>query len=443
MTLGAYLKQKHSEVDFFTGKYGEGLDDIYNRKVRGIKAFDPADYSTNLLTDDFDISDWDVAIANSDVSISDGVITKTGSTSGSFRADYVLPSTIPSGSRVRILYRQEGDADWALNLMGASADGFDRMTIGRDLWFANDIVVDEDKTELRVSVTNDDGAGSLRNVVLRVEDIESIDYDIVVRIGQSNEQGKSSGTPTNPDIDLPHPDIDVYQGTFDGQLGQERGRITQAVMPVSHYIVNRDGVSPCLEFARYYADNTLAAGRKVMLVPFARGATQLVNANASWDPDVLSENRTYGMLDDVVDAVRALLGLDGSPALVGSGSTVTVIGWCQGESDTSVADAALYNMRFTALLTYLRTQFNDSNIPCVIMGLMEETGLYDNVIAEHKKLDKDSGEMVALANVIYSGYKDTYPSGNVGDDTHFNTAANRLRGYDTGFDHKDRIVDGN
>jgi len=179
------------------------------------------------------------------------------------------------------------------------------------------------------------------------------------------------------DIDTPDPRILVRQTVFNGRLAHEAGSIKLANDPVQAHAVN-SGVAPAMGFARYYADNILANGRKLLLVPYARGATSLVGDNASWNKN--ASTPVYPLYSEMIAGALDALSKGGA------GSKIVGFLWCQGESDTQNASEAAYPDAFADLCAFVRADVSEPNLPVGIIGINPNAGGYtDDMITLQEK----------------------------------------------------------
>jgi hypothetical protein len=204
-------------------------------------------------------------------------------------------------------------------------------------------------------------------------------YDIVVVMGQSNAQGAAVDfTPgTTPDVDPGR--VLQYGATAKDNVRRGAGKVTKARDPLTHpwTQVNADGTLKVtkglgLPFARRYVP-TLAAGRRLLLVPAAYSGTGFTKTNhgtelsTHWRPgDNTGVNLYERAIAQALAAVR-----DGGP-------NARIVGaiWMQGEADEAMA-AATYRDYLLALIDGFRQRVGIAGLLFVIGGMVPE-GLVNN-----------------------------------------------------------------
>jgi hypothetical protein len=204
-------------------------------------------------------------------------------------------------------------------------------------------------------------------------------YDIVVVMGQSNAQGAAVDfTPgTAPDVD---PGRVLQYGAFaKDNVRRGAGKVTKARDPLIHpwTQVNADGTLKVtkglgLPFARRYVP-TLAAGRRLLLVPAAYSGTGFNKTNhgtemsTHWRP---GDNTGVNLYERAISQALA--------AKRDAGPNARIVGaiWMQGETD-EVTPAATYRDYLLALIDGFRQRVGVAGLPFVIGGMVPE-GLVNN-----------------------------------------------------------------
>lgn len=152
-------------------------------------------------------------------------------------------------------------------------------------------------------------------------------YDIILVIGQSNTH---SGSGLDLVLDAPDPLI--------FQLGRIQGnnyRIIAAAEPLEHATLSAKKIGFALTFAKFYKNNKLIAGRKVIIIPCGQGDTGF--RKQRW-------NTGDDLYQDAVIRTNYILKYHPN-------SRVVAILWHQGEADLnycpyqSALDAMIVNMR--------------------------------------------------------------------------------------------------
>ncbi|WP_317229240.1 sialate O-acetylesterase [Clavibacter sp. MX14-G9D] len=159
-------------------------------------------------------------------------------------------------------------------------------------------------------------------------------YDVVVIMGQSNAQGAGIGYKKEVDVSVP--------GLFQlAGSGPDEGKIIEASDSLRHVDTwmtnNEPRVGPGMEFGR----QLIAAnpGRKVLLVPAAKGSTAMLEAiydpkkpqTQIWNPtpDGAAESKLENLYTRAQSQVEAALDMT-------QGSKVVAVIWAQGETDTGI-----------------------------------------------------------------------------------------------------------
>lgn len=172
-----------------------------------------------------------------------------------------------------------------------------------------------------------DEEGEVNNPVDSVQKTDTIAYDIILIVGQSNTH---SGIGIDPLLDAPDPAI-FQLGRFDDHNNQ----IIPAVEPLEHYTLNPQKIGFALSFAKMYKSRFLLPGRKILIIPCGMGDTGF--RKRRW-------NKGDDLYEDAVDRSNRMLA--GHPR-----SKMIAILWHQGEADLnnpsyqSALDNMIRNMR--------------------------------------------------------------------------------------------------
>lgn len=178
-------------------------------------------------------------------------------------------------------------------------------------------------------------------------------YDIIVIAGQSNAAG--SGEPFSAALDPETPTIDQY------------GAKVRTIRPASEPLdmVNATtGMGPGLQFARWYASQ-LTPGRKVLIVPAAKGGTRLCSdTGESWRATRPTPSLYAAAIEQTQEAIMA--------AGPGTHRVVTVL-WLQGEADSAQSTSpATYRTDLDNLIDAFRADLDDPNLPFIIGPMVHE-----------------------------------------------------------------------
>jgi hypothetical protein len=168
-------------------------------------------------------------------------------------------------------------------------------------------------------------------------------YDIFLVAGQSNTH---YGTGLDPAIDTSDPDI-FQVGRFNGF----DGKIIPASEPLHHWTWDQTRIGFALTFAKLYKQNSLAPGRKILLVPCGYAASSI----EQWAKGGTLYN------DAVLRTVTALMD--------NSGSVIKGILWHQGEANIGNT-TQYYTGLLDAFITNIRNDLGNPNIPIVLGGMV-------------------------------------------------------------------------
>lgn len=194
-------------------------------------------------------------------------------------------------------------------------------------------------------------------------------YDVIVAAGQSNMAG--SGEPFGEFLDPIHPSIDQY-----GFLNRT---IRPAAEPLDFNGI-RDGIGPALQFARWYATEQLAPGRRVLLVPSAKGGSRLCSdTGESWRATRPTPSLYAASIEQTLEAL--------SEAGGGVHRVVALL-WSQGESDGASfsTPAATYQTDLDDLIGAYREDLGVPDLPTIIGPMVPEwlgSGTSDDINVVH------------------------------------------------------------
>ena len=179
-------------------------------------------------------------------------------------------------------------------------------------------------------------------------------YDLILLAGQSNMQG--SGLPLDPVLDAADPRVWQYAAS-----GPDLDQIIPASEPLAMPVVGA-GVGPGFTFARLY-EGTVAPNRRVLLVPTAVNATELVTS----DPPTWNSAVSGSRYDQMISLSQGAL------AAAGPHARIVAFLWGQGESDAVVrASAADYQTAFDGLVSKMRTDLNSPDLPVVVGQMLPD-----------------------------------------------------------------------
>lgn len=172
-------------------------------------------------------------------------------------------------------------------------------------------------------------------------------YDIILLAGQSNMIGRYG--PIDSDLDKASQSVFMY--------GYNRRVVEIAKNPIDQNGETADTVGLGLNLGKSYAENYLDKGRKVLLIPAAKGGTSF--ASGFW--------RTGGDgYDNAVASCNEAVSLPGN-------NRVVLIAWHQGESDSGMTEAE-YSAELDALISGFRSDIaTASEAPFVCAGISESS----------------------------------------------------------------------
>ncbi|ROT99005.1 hypothetical protein [Histidinibacterium lentulum] len=318
------------------------------------------------------------------------------------RVRLALPAPVAAGTRVRVLWRQEGAGGLGAEMGGVT--GAFRHGAG---WQGTDLTLVEAAVALDlVAQAGADGL-VLREVALLPLAAEG--HDILLLMGDEGITGARSGAASDPVAERPGPRVDLFR---DGVVGP-------ALAPVFHRERGR-GLGPVEAFAALYARRALRPGRRLLLVPAGRAGAALTAPEAPWRPG----NGRAGAGDLFGAAVA-----DALAALALPGEARLVAAWWAGGAVDLVAGAAPvdYALALADLVAGLRGALG-ADLPVVISGANPAAAPAEWLAAE-AALDRDSGAPGAVPGVMVVPWTAGLGDGTApGEAAAFSGGANRLRG---------------
>lgn len=184
-------------------------------------------------------------------------------------------------------------------------------------------------------------------------------FDIFVVAGQSNNH---YGDPLNAGIDIGHARLFQWN---------QAGAIVSGAEPLDHVDRQATLIGHAVAWARdYYIPNALAAGRRVLLVPCAKGGTGFVTNE--WNPGDPLYNAAIS---------RTLAALAAAPV----GSVIKGCLWHQGENDAQAAvSGPTYRANLEAMIAGMRSGLSSSQLPFILGGMTDQSvGQTGGAIIEH------------------------------------------------------------
>lgn len=243
------------------------------------------------------------------------------------------------------------------------------------------------------------------------QNVADVGRDVIGLLGQSNVVGGGSDTIDTTNLDPTSPRIWQWpaSGPYSGQ-----------------WIIARDGlyhlyqsatVGPGMPFARDYLKRC-PSNREVGLVPCGIGSTGFTPAGGyTWDP--ADTTTAINLYRNAVSQLRDAL------ANAGPNARLAGIVWSQGEQDVVSMTQTQYAAKLDLLITSLRTEFADPNLPVIIGPMVPSwyTGTPSREVIEAAKRDTPSRlPRVGFVEGI-TGSQYVQP-----DLIHFNAKGNRLLG---------------
>lgn len=189
--------------------------------------------------------------------------------------------------------------------------------------------------------------------------IDEPGFDLIICAGQSNMSGWAADWNTAQDP----LDSRIWQFATSGTYAD---KISQAAIPLG-MVDTPAGLSPAMEFARWYA-TSVPANRRVLLVPVAKGGVPFEGTSSpsgfTWKVGRVDVTNLYDAA--VAQTEQAL-------AAAGSGARVVAALWVQGETDGDQSNsAATYQTNLDALIAALRTDLGLPDLPFVIGQMVPE-----------------------------------------------------------------------
>jgi len=246
---------------------------------------------------------------------------------------------------------------------------------------------------------------------------DNMPVHILMVAGQSNAIGFGQDG-MDPEKDNWHPRIWCLPGGDFNNWSADDTTLDIANDPIQYQEQVNNQVSPAMAAAR----RIVAAhpNHRVVIVPMAKQSTDLIAADAFWNPNTTLTNANQKMFDRLKARYNAAIS-----AL--SGVTVASVSlmWSQGEADGA---AAGYEAAFTSMRSQLMTDLSLAELPTVILGrtIIDVNDLPD-LAPVQQKLDQDSGDAAAINDVVYFDLAGSEWA-NVGDEVHFTTEGQRIRG---------------
>lgn len=261
------------------------------------------------------------------------------------------------------------------------------------------------------AVTDEDGRVALGvrsdGTVTGAESLASMPYDVVLLVGQSNMRG--SGLPFIG-RDEPLPGVDQFPAWDHA----DHGRIIPATDPLGYSGIssNPPYTGLAMPFAvKYRQENP---GRRILLVPAARGATAFSTTSTyHWD---------WTQPDSGVDlAARAIQQTKDALTVAGSNARLAGILWHQGEGDLGIASQ--YAEKLDGLMNHFRAELDAPDVPVVVGQMSMDRALVS------ARLMVDAAHQQTPARLERSAFVPS-PLGlhNPGDPTHFSTRALEILG---------------
>jgi len=244
------------------------------------------------------------------------------------------------------------------------------------------------------------------------EVVASTPLHIIFAAGQSNMTGESdTGQLDINGLDRAHPDV-WHTPAAGGVFGSEQ--------PFQFKVYANASVTPAMAFCRYYADNILPEGHKVLLICGAQSGSSL---HTDW------KKSTGTLYTDMLDYISTALGYNESNIL-------KAILWSQGEADRAESSPeSTYITNFTNWMTDVRSDLGD-HFPVIIMSCNKNTtqaGIPEIISAQNKLKEGGANGIadVLLQSWDYNKYGDGTKFGvlaNNADSVHYDSRAQRIRG---------------
>lgn len=217
--------------------------------------------------------------------------------------------------------------------------------------------------------------------------IENKQIDLYLLIGQSNMAGRGF---IEKEDTVSHPRVLVLNKDYSFENAKE---------PL-HYDKKNRGTGPGFAFAKFMAN--FYPKYTIGIIPAAVGGTKV----SYWQP-----GNERGLYEEALHKTREAMKYGKLKGIL----------WQQGESDSNAQDAPFYKNRLINLLTQLRKELGDETIPIVLGGVPDflNTSYYVTINKSLKEISKE------MNNVSFS---EASQLGHIGDQLHFNSAAQRENG---------------
>src|SRR5690242_148898 len=220
------------------------------------------------------------------------------------------------------------------------------------------------------------------------------------------------GGTADPRLDPTHPKVFTYD-----LLGTYPNQISLAVEPLGHAdrLALANSAGPAMPFARFYADS-LAPGRRVLLVPVAYGGTGFSAAGAlSWN-----SAGTGNLFTQAVAQANAAM------AAAGPGAKFAGIIWLQGEADTGAGvGGPAYQAYIEAAIAAFRAQITGAGPTTpFVMGQM----VPEFIAGATTRQVIDGVHQVTPGRVTYTGFAPGIANAQNGDNLHYNGPGQRAMG---------------
>ena len=240
------------------------------------------------------------------------------------------------------------------------------------------IMDSEDKLALDVRPDGTVFVGQFSEDSSSFDAVQTTKVHVLIAMGQSNMAGRAE--PFGGDLDPV--DSRIWQ------LASGDTEITAATVPLgmpdgSPYM----GLSPITVIAREYVKR-LPPGELVLIIPAAKGASILGEVdteaiNGVWVPGYVGESLDlYGNAITQIETALRVAAVKWPTADI----AVTAMFWHQGEGNASNS-TAIYEERFDALVSDLRSQLSDPDLPVVLGGMSPEyvaaTPGLERIVAAH------------------------------------------------------------
>lgn len=235
---------------------------------------------------------------------------------------------------------------------------------------------------------------------------------IIFAGGQSNMTGEAdTGQLDINGLDRAHPNVWAMHAT---------GVTYGSEQPFQFKVYVNASVTPAMAFARYYADNLLPEGHKVLVICGAQSGSSL---HTDW------KKSTGTLYTDMLNYISTALGYN-------AGNELKAILWSQGEADRAQpSPESTYITNFTNWMSDVRSDLG-TGFPVVVMSLNKyttQTGVPEIISAQEKLQEGGANGItgVLLQSWDYTKYGDGTKFGilaNNSDSVHYDSRAQRIRG---------------